>query len=121
MKKFKVFDVWFNVGLIVIFTITTILSASDFLDDDLFFLGYFIVGGWQVISMIVHLINKQDLLFNYQSRIVYNWITLISIISMPFGGFWILFFIAPFMAIFYTILCYRETYIKMKRPLDDLK
>lgn len=121
MKKFKVFDVWFNVGLIISFAIINIIEGvSNFLSNN-FLLGYFIVGGWQIVSMIIHLINKRYLIFNYTSRVVYNWITLIAIISIPFGGFWILFFTAPFMAIFYTLLCYRETYIKMKRPLDDLK
>ena len=82
--------------------------------------GYFIVGGWQVISMLVHAIMGW-FTAGWGTRTIYNWITLVSVMTMPLGSFWILLFTAPFMAIFYTWLCWHEVHVKMRRPLALLK
>lgn len=115
MKKFKTFDFFISVVLIATFVVYWLIKRGDSI-----FLAYFVVGGWQVISMLVHQYNR---CFTYKGgrRQIYHWITLVSIITMPLGSFWILFFTAPFMAIFYTWLCYREVYFKMQRPLAMLK
>ncbi len=120
MRQFKIFDFWINIGLITSsVTISMLEGAEDFLHNS-FLLGYFIVGGWQVISMLVHVFNR-CFTYKWGARYIYHWITLIALVTMPAGSFWILFIAAPFMAIFYTWLCYRETYIKMQRPLSVLK
>lgn len=119
MKQFKIIDFWINLGLIISSTIISMIEGpAGFLRND-FLLGYFIVGGWQVISMLVHTYNK---CFTKKggARHIYHWITFIAVITMP-GSFWVLFWIAPFMAIYYTWLCYYETYVKMQRPLAVLK
>lgn len=115
MKKFKIIDTWISIILIAGFAIVSLIKQ-----DGTFITGYFVVGGWQVISMLVHTYNH---CFTYKngSRYVYHWITLISVITMPVGSFLILLFTAPFMAVYYTWICYSETYIKMTRPLDLLK
>ncbi len=121
MKTFKIIDVWTSIGLICSFTFLVIYVGKGFSGgNNLLFTGYFIVGGWQVISMLVHAISG---CFTNKSgaRYLYHWITLISLATIPVGSFWILLFTAPFMAFFYTWLCYREVYIKMTRPLDILK
>jgi hypothetical protein len=51
----------------------------------------------------------------------YHWVTLISLITMPVGSFWILLFTAPLMAVFYTWLCYSEVRKMNLRPLALLK
>jgi hypothetical protein len=93
--------------------------VEDFLSN-YFLAGYFIVGGWQVISMIIHAVTKT---FTHRSgkRYVYHWITFISVITMPMGSFWILFFTAPFMAVYYTWLCFDEVRKMNQRPLALLK
>ncbi len=119
MKTFKIIDVWISIGLIISFTTLIIYDAEGFdVMNNLIITSYFVVGGWQVISMLVHAITGT---FTYGARYVYHWITLISVVTMPAGSIWILWLTAPFMAVFYTWLCYRETYIKMRRPLDLLK
>jgi hypothetical protein len=121
MKKFKVFDVWFNVGLIILFILLSIVDVNaQYFGGNILFAAYYFVGGWQVISMVVHKYSN-CFMTKKNGRSIYHYVTLISLLTMPVGSFIILLFTAPFMAIFYTILCYRETYIKMKRPLDDLK
>ena len=115
MKKFKTTDLMINVVLIIGCIIYTLIKFGDSL-----FISYFIVGGWQVISMIVHIVKKW---FTDKggARYVYNWITLVSLITFPIGSFWILLFTAPFMAVYYTYQCYDEVYVKMQRPLAQLK
>ncbi len=118
MKTYKIIDLWTSIGLIISFAILTLLNGNGSITNDKLFVGYFVVGGWQVISMLVHTFTRT---FTYGARVVYHWITLIAVATMPAGSFWILWIAAPFMAVFYTWLCYREVYIKMKRPLDLLK
>jgi hypothetical protein len=113
MKTFKLIDFWVSAGLIIVFTV-----LSLFKQDDTFMVGYFVVGGWQVISMLVHVFTNT---FTHGARSVYHWITLITVFTMPIGSIWILLFAAPFMAVYYTWICYNEVYIKMRRPLSVLK
>ena len=115
MKKFKQIDVWISISLISIFTALGFVRL-----DYTFFVGYFVVGGWQVISMLVHIAQKW---FTDKggARYIYNWITLVSLITFPLGTFWILLFTAPFMAVYYTYQCYDEVYVKMQRPPALLK
>jgi hypothetical protein len=116
MRNFKIADMWFSITLIVGFMVYCITAQ----DIEYLFIGYFVVGGWQVVSMLVHAATRT---FTYTggARVIYHWVTFFSLVTMPLGSFWILWFIAPFMAVFYTWLCYHEVYVKMKRPLADLK
>ena len=115
MRKFKEIDTWISIILITGFAIATIINQ-----DYTFLLGYFVVGGWQVISMLVH-VYYHSFTEKKGIRRNYHWITLISLISMPIGSFWILLFTAPFMAVFYTWLCYDEARKMNQRPLALLK
>ncbi len=115
MRKFKKIDVWISIILIAGFAIATIINL-----DNTFILGYFVIGGWQVISMLVHAYNK---CFTQKkgARYVYHWITLISVLTMPVGSFLILLFTAPLMALYYTWLCFEEVRKMNMRPLALLK
>ncbi len=121
MKTFKIVDFWVSVLLILSFAIISIPACiGRGLLNETLLTGYFVVGGWQVISMIVHVITGYYTQ-KWGARFIYSWISLIAIITMPGGSFWVLIFAAPFMAIYYTWLCYEETFIKMKRPMELLK
>lgn len=115
MKQFKTIDLFISIALISGFTIYWLIKSGDS-----FLTGYCVTGCWQAISMLVHAVNR---CFTYRtgSRYTYHWISLVSIITMPLGSIWILLFAAPFMAIYYTYLCYHEVYVKMQRPLSVLK
>lgn len=115
MKRFKIFDLILNILLIISSCVYALFEQEKG-----FILAYFIVGGWQVISMIIHAWNS-CLTYKYGSRYIYHWITLVSLITLPIGSFWILIFTAPFMAIYYTWLCYYEVFVKMQRPISVLK
>lgn len=115
MKKFKKIDLTISIALIV----GSFIYCPFKLDESLI-TAYFIVGGWQVISMIVHQYNKW-FVTGRSKRSIYHWITLISIITLPLGAAWLLLYTAPFMAIYYTWLCYHEVTVRMQRPLALLK
>lgn len=115
MKTFKLVDFWGSAGLIIVFTILSI-----FKEHFTFIVGYFAVGAWQVTSMLVHVFTR-TFIRRPGARYAYNWVTLIAVVTMPLGSFRILLFTAPFMAVYYTWICYREVYVKMQRPLAVLK
>jgi len=110
------FDFWFSILLFIILTIWFLINPS--LDNIIE--AYFILGGWQVISMIIHEWNKWFISWK-STRRIYHWISLVSLIAMPFGFAWVLVVTAPFMAAYYIFLCGKEVYVKMQRPLALLK
>lgn len=120
MKKFKQTDLWISIGLIVFFIVYNLLAHTRDLISDNVFMAYFVVGGWQVISMIVHAVTR-TFTRPVGTRLVYHWISFIALATMPLGSFWILLFAAPFMALFYTWICYREIRKMNTRPLDSLR
>ena len=84
---------------------------------------------WQILSLLIHyyknwFCEKGTKRRNYQSLII-------TLLIIPAVGFiiypiiiivaFILLFAAPVMAVYYTWICYDETYIKMQRPLSVLK
>jgi hypothetical protein len=115
MKKFKIIDYWISMVLIVLFTIISLVAW----DIEWLITAYLVVGGWQVVSMLVHVLTASFM--GHTLRMIYHIITLVALATIPLGSFWILFFAAPFMAIFYTWLCWYEVHEKMQRPLHLLK
>ncbi len=124
MKQFKIIDFWVSVGLIVGFFVAALINK-----DETFLFGYFIIGGWQIVSMLVHVwgrwfCNKGSSRYNYHLLVII--LLLLSLSGFVFYGFlfglmYVMLFAAPVMAVFYTWLCYNEVYVKMKRPLAVLK
>lgn len=124
MKTFKKIDCWINLLLIVFFFIYSLIKL-----DDSFIYGYFIVGGWQILSMLVHVFTGNFTSKPY-SRYYYHGLIIFLLIVLLIGWFLNplafvvligLLFAAPIMAVIYSIICYNELTINMKRPLDDLK
>jgi len=115
MGKFKTTDYWISILLISVFIIISLVKM-----DGTFIIGYFVTGAWQVISMIIHVWNGW-FTRNGNARYVYHWIVLIAVLTLPIGSFIILLFAAPFMAVYYTYLCYHEVTVRMQRPLALLK
>ena len=124
MKKFKIIDTCISTGLIILFTVWSLIRR-----DYTFLLGYCIVGGWQMISMIVHAVNgwfthrKAGRYYYHVAVTILAALSLIGLLVYPvlFMVMVLLLFAAPFMAIYYTWLCYNEVSVKMQRPLAILK
>jgi len=124
MKTFKKIDCWINLLLIGFFLVYSFIKL-----DHSFLYGYCIVGSWQIISMLVHA-YKGYFVSKYHARYYYQAIIMILLASLLIGwiiypvAFAILFallFTAPALAVIYSVICYKELTIKMKRPLHDLK
>jgi len=140
MKTFKTIDFWMSVGLIIFFAIlflansmTPVLTRLFGMHDrfDILIAGYFVVGGWQVLSMLVHAIagwfSTRGSARERYSAFVLVLIVLVSLFAW-FKVFQLVFilypllYLAPLMALYYTYICYREVFHKMRqRPLDMLK
>ena len=124
MKKFKTIDVWTSIVLMVVFAIYSVIKM-----DNSFLIGYCTVGGWQMISMIIHAINgwftfgKAGRYYYHLTVAVLGVVVLLSMLAYPV--LWvlmaILLFAAPFMAVYYTWLCYDEVFVRMQRPMAALK
>jgi hypothetical protein len=124
MKRFKIIDLWVNILLI-----SGSLVYGIAVHNQNSLVGYFVVGGWQLISMFVHF-AKDWFFVRGSKRYVYEWTVLLLIFCVVTGFFLppllfaalgILLFAAPIMAIYYTWICYEEVYVKMQRPLALLK
>jgi hypothetical protein len=124
MKEFKRIDFCISIALI-----SAAILCLPIKPVVAFMIGYFGLGTWHVISIVIHFFNKwfcekgsaRD---NYHLLIFI--ILLLALVGMLLTEIlwvvaFVLLFAAPLMAVFYTNLCYNEVYIKMKRPLDQLK
>ncbi len=124
MKKFKTIDTWVSIVLLVAFAILSLIRL-----DYTFLVGYGVVGAWQMMSMIVHIV-KGWFTHRKAGRHYYHLViaALAAILLIGVLVQYVLFFVmigllfaAPFMAVYYTWLCYDEVYVRMQRPLAALK
>lgn len=118
MKVFKISDSFIQLALIIFFTVDAIVRRMEI--PEMSFLGYYVVGSYQVLSCLVHLFlrfNRQNYARLLYERLVAG-LLVFCVISMLLrsGGFlWVLLLGSPFLAIFYTSFSIRETY----RLFDD--
>ena len=102
-------------GLLIVAGLVMVLTAKRVLDDEQFFIAYFMVGGWQVLSVIVHFFYKAP--YNTKMRKIYlvalGIVLLITALALPtdniIGVLAGLLFVSPVMAVYYLITCIKET------------
>ncbi len=124
MKRFKTVDCWGSIALLITFLVYSLIRL-----DETFLYGYFVIGAWQCSSMIVHIwkrwfTNMPGARTHYHKAIIL--ILALALLGMVFWPILYvllscLVFAAPLMAVYYTRLCYLELYVKMQRPLAQLK
>jgi len=119
LKTFKIFDVLAQLLIIVVF-----LVGSFWANQQWMLTGYFVVGSWQVLSMLIHQINKWHLQKGsrrWYYHIIATTILIIIITAIIIPSLFMVWFImlvaAPIMALFYAFICYREVFHPVKRPL----
>lgn len=68
--------------------------------------GLFFIGGWQVLSFVVHLIFFKSRLLN-RYRKLYGYLLLFCVVLsfIPLLGWMVLLYFSPFMALFYFTIC----------------
>lgn len=116
MKTYKRIELLVNTLLILSFICVFAITQSF----ELLFLSYFIVGGIQLLSMLVHI--YRGWFSNHNFRFVY-YIVLITVGLLCIGGigFFILLYGAPLLAAFYVFICFREWRILKFKELVHLK
>lgn len=118
MKLFKQIEFYSSVLLIAAFAISLLIIQ----EGNLLFTAYFVVGALHVIGMITHAL-KHWFTNNRSPRLYYHWLVVILLVLVPVGGLglFILLYAAPFMAVTYTIICWRELRALELKELVHLK
>lgn len=117
MKQVKLLELYLNLFLIFGFVISYLLTK----DKNLLVIAYFTVGAVQLVSMIAHAI-AHEMTGNRSWRLYYHWLTAILLLLIPLGpGLFILLYAAPFMALVYTYICWRELQFLKMREFVHLK
>ena len=104
MKLFKQIEFYSSVFLIVAFLFRWLLPR----EGELLFPASYVVRELNAVGMITHAVAHWFTNAN-SPRLYYHWLVVILLLLTPLGiGLWILLFAAPFMAITYTWICWRE-------------
>ncbi|MBI2730962.1 MAG: hypothetical protein HYX40_09465 [Sphingobacteriales bacterium] len=123
MKKFKLYDLLISMVMIVIFLVTSLVQR-----DNTFLLGYFVVGGWQLVGMVVHIYHNW--FTQAGGRRYYYTCTVFIVLVIAVLGFiispllviyYVMLFAAPFMALYYAWICYKELSSIYRHELIHLK
>jgi hypothetical protein len=122
MKTIKSFDLAAQLFLITGGVLLCLLRP------DHFYIAYFLVGGWQVLSCLAHLFYPHY--YPYSGRKSYLWVLLFvifvglicllipeSIISYLFC----LLIFSPIMAVWYAFVCYKEVKLYQQKEWIQLK
>lgn len=128
MLLFKKIDVYGQILLIIGFVMWGLIAQSF-----VFVYGYFIVGGWQLLSMSMHYGGMGNMPVvkarNYYQKLIF--ILLIALIVFCIGGafsrslgynfLFVLLITSPFIAIWYAWMSYKELKIWKAKQLVHLK
>ena len=128
-KKIKIADLGIQVVLFLAGLAVFLLTN----EEQLYFYFYYLLGSWQILSLLIHHIDNRGLPF-FQKRRIYSqaiagvFITgaislLLLIFKTPVIIFYLfgLLLLSPFLAIWYMSICYREILQLRKRELIHLK
>ncbi len=115
MKLFKSIDNIIQLLLIAGAFILNLFSRGGLLDSVYFFPSYFVVGGWQVLSVIIHFFFRPP--YPTTMRKIYlvalALVFVVTLGSIPLKGILMvlmgLLFVTPVMAIYYLVTCMVET------------
>ena len=123
MKRFKQADFFGQVILIIAFIVA--LGTWGF---STIIAGYIIVGVWQLTSMVIHFYNEWHM--NRGGKRSYYFYISVSTVVLICAAFlfpsallsflYLLLFLAPLMAIYYTSICYNEVFHPYRRPSETI-
>lgn len=110
MIRLKKIDCYGQLTGIVLFPLLACLDSSNF-----FFDGYFVVGTWQLLSLLFHALFCSELL--HRARKFYAIaVLLLATLAIPFlfhsasllGYFLLVLFVSPIMAVCYLLISFSE-------------
>lgn len=125
MRTFKRLDFRMQVILISLSIVYGI-----FVRDEYFIYGYYITGGWQLLSSLTHLLFKQAYYASPGRKAYLKCVAImlglgffLAIVSLPallLYGF-VMLWVPPFLACWYADICHREIEMLEYRSLVQLK
>jgi hypothetical protein len=130
MRTFKLIDSLISTTLILV-----LLYLNLFTGTKIIFLSYFIVGGWQLASMIIHEINRWFVGEGSARRLYHQlvlWMIIVFLALVLIELLWtgsvyflliylyLLLVISPAMAIYYTVHCFLEWRESFDKPMAKL-
>ncbi len=131
MKYFKLIDL-LGQGILLLSTLILLLNKG--LAEEVFFLFYFVLGGWQFFSYLIHLFIDTESWYHRKQRFYYGktiaWTVVAAVVSflLSFTGIPLFFlylytvlFITPMYAAAYAIISYREWKTLKLKELIHLK
>lgn len=111
MKQFKTIDLW---GQIILIPLCTVIAIVDV---GYVFYSYIIVGSWQILSMLIHLMLQPHYIA-LKARRYYSitavGLLLLMMLFFPTGQTGFIYYgifmllVSPFVAIWYLYICYEE-------------
>ena len=135
MKTFRIIDLAVQ-GIMILTALFFGINSLFGNTMNLFFYFYFIIGSWQMISLLIHYFFSKPTSLHHM-RAAYAKICLyIFILGLVIGGLFLLapvtgFFLAlygygllwftPVLAIFYFFICWKEYSLVIKKELIHLK
>ncbi len=121
MKSFKKIDLLLQVAIISFSVLIVLFNTSQNI-----FLAYFLTGGYQLLSSLIHLFNGRAY-YPVKGR-KYYWGTLmvIAFLTAIFFAYFLfvglaLLWVSPILAIWYLIICYRENRLLAYKEMVHLK
>lgn len=114
MKRFKQIDCGVQ-GLLIAgsFFAYFVLGSKGFADG---FIVYFLVGGWQLLSSVIHLVRRE---YNKKTLRIIYWLLLAAAVAGAFIAdsyndglltyMIAMLFVTPALAVYYCIICMVET------------
>ena len=116
MKAFKIIDFLLQVVLIVVGIVMIVFFGGMNLERIDFFIGYFLIGAWQISSVVVHFFYQAPYethmrkLYLFALAVVTIFVVLAVFIDRIFlFTAEILLFFSPVMALYYLVVCFVET------------
>jgi hypothetical protein len=123
MKTIKLYDAWIQSILISVFIILSLVNRGNS-----FLIGYFVVGAYQVVNTIIHVLYNFKSIGKYRRYYNLTLIYIAFVIGIAFLFPYILFivaylmlFVSPFLAVAYNAICFYEVKRLYERPLAQLK
>lgn len=109
-----------QIDLIVQLLILLATGAMYFVDSNMAFISlYFVFGGWQFMSMLVHLIAKWN--NDHFLRRIYLFALLViviiflislALVTLMIWLFYLLLFVTPVLGLYYVLVCWLELRLK---------
>lgn len=116
-------------AIVQVLMVVFVLIMSTMFDNSWWMLGYFLLGGWQLMSTIItrlfarHLpsVFQRDYYIKTLLVLVALALLLFAIPSFTFFYLYALLFIGPVLAVWYIIITWQELLMWQKRHLIQLR